>query len=37
MQLAIAVAVRVLVVTAIVGVIGYMIDRSHDRRNIKGP
>lgn len=34
MQLAIAVAVRVLVVMAIVGVIGYLIDKSQDRRSI---
>jgi hypothetical protein len=33
MQLAIAVAVRVLVVMAIVGLIGYLIDKSQDRRS----
>ena len=35
MQLAFAVAIRVLIVMAAVGIIGYLIDKSLDRRNIK--
>jgi len=34
MQLAFGVAVRVIVVMAIVGVIGYLIDRSQSRRSL---